>query len=590
MKKYIHKAVENLPEELITQDIANAAIEEANIELLDTLPHKFLTGEVILAIIEKNNSGYSWQKFNLENIPEHLRTLEVCEYAVRKEESNILYTPSNLLNENMLSEMMCNVESKLKYLHLFPNTLWSMPMVVRGIKSIYSKTTQQYGPRGGYHGTRTTTDLKPVAIFLSYVPAQLKKEQLFVELFNTGMAMGDIDVLTPDKLKDKAYYLKIAEKDFSLVPERFYDYDILLTAIKSGKISLSEYSSYSYYRNDPKVASQKEHHDKIREKAFKVMDSAMANAAVEQSPTVFKYLPKKFQTPNRLMIAIQKAEHENIVSFDGNEHLFTEPVCKAYIYRNRDIPQLPADIWTADFVDCCVTYGSNFKWFEQLPKELQTLEIVEKAMRQSDYNARYVRPELITLERAQELYRPNDKWDKNRREKEYVPAHYIKDFCTETGLSEEFFGGEVGYHKLRENRGSYTYCRLGHSFIGFIDESGYNSKNYRIVLTRRTPASIKPVQIFEQYISTFHATWLEKLIADNDPAYTKPAAYPKAEKIYQTNGYFKLEKVVEVEGTAIYANSLLGEKVMYIAEMGGVFYQDGSLKDLKERLTTKNAA
>ena len=131
--------------------------------------------------------------------------------------------------------MMCNVESKLKYLHLFPDTLWNMAMVVRGIKSIYSKTTQQYGPRGGYHGTRTTTDLKPVAIFLSYVPANLKKEQLFVELFNTGMKMGDIDELTPDKLKDKAYYLKIEEKDFEHVTERFYDNDILLTDIKSGK-------------------------------------------------------------------------------------------------------------------------------------------------------------------------------------------------------------------------------------------------------------------------------------------------------------------------------------------------------------------
>ena len=47
----ICKAIAHLPEELVTSEIATAGIEEANIELLDHLPHKYLTGEAILSII-----------------------------------------------------------------------------------------------------------------------------------------------------------------------------------------------------------------------------------------------------------------------------------------------------------------------------------------------------------------------------------------------------------------------------------------------------------------------------------------------------------------------------------------------------------
>ena len=140
-------------------------------------------------------------------------------------------------------------------------------------------------------------------------------------------------------------------------------------------------------------------------------------------------------------------------------------------------------------------YGTNFQWFDQLPKSLHTQEMAEKAMSYSNYNAKHLRPELITLERAQELYRD--------KKKDYVPTHYIKDFCNEIGLSEEFFGGEVTYDELRNKRKTKTFCRIGHSFITFTDESTYSSKDYKITLTRRTPASFRPIQIFERSVQTF---------------------------------------------------------------------------------------
>lgn len=100
----ICKAIANLPEELVTPEIATAGIEEANIELLDHLPHKYLTGAVILNIINKNEKSYSWQSFSLSRIPEELRTQEVCDFAVNKDIDNFSHVPANCRTSDMLKK------------------------------------------------------------------------------------------------------------------------------------------------------------------------------------------------------------------------------------------------------------------------------------------------------------------------------------------------------------------------------------------------------------------------------------------------------------------------------------------------------
>ena len=572
----IYEAVANLPEDLINPEIAQAAIDEGKIELLDSLPHKYLSGEVIMSIIERNVDSYSFRKFNLKNIPEDLRSKEVCEFAIKKSDNNILYTPKEHISNAMLTEMMLSVEGNLKYLHLFPESVWTIENLVKGVSSIYSKTTQNSGPRGGYRSPTTRTDLKPVAIFMSYVPNKLKNREFYTELFDSRLSIDDIDTLTPLQFQDKDYYLKVAQKKFSLVPDFYYDYDTISAGLKNNQISLSPHYSSSYYNNDPKDREKKAQHEKIREQVFAIMDAKMADIAIEINATYFQYLPKKFQTSKRLIFAIQKSERENIIHLEGNEKLFTVDVCKAYIYRNRDLPTLPDTIWTDEFVDCCMGYGTNFQWFDQLPKSLQTQEIAEKAMTYGNYNAKYIRPELITLERAHELYRD--------KKKDYAPVHYIKDFCNETGLTEEYFGGEVTYDEFRNRRKDKTFCRLGHSFIAFSDDSTYSYKDYKITLTRRTPASFRPIQIFERSVQTFHTTWLEKLIADNDAAYTKPTSPSKKDKECQINGYFKLDKVEEFDGVQIYVNSLLGERVYYTAKSEHIDFEESTLSNIRTNI------
>lgn len=577
MGKRIYEAVANLPEELITPEIAAAAIEEGNIQLLDCLPHKYLTGEVVVSVIEKNSNSYSYYGFKLSSLPEEIRTKEVCEFAVQKDISNIINVPVEFRSKTMLKAMLSRTKQNLKYLHLFAPEVWSVELAIEGVKSIYSETVSNYGRRGGYHSSSTKTDIKPVQIFLSYVPIKIKAKEFFSKLTTTNLKQEDVVFITPDKYKAKTYYLNVAAKDFSLVPKQFYDYDVFMAAIENQKISFHEPSSYSY--NGIQTAEQKaekEKHQELMAAIFTVIDDAMADKIIEVVPYAFKKLPDIFQTPQRLIAAISKPNSEVVViDSDTFSHLLTKEVCEAYIKKNSNLPVLPHTIWTPDFVEYCMKYGTNFRWFKQLPKELQTREIVHNVLEYSAQYVEYVRIELISLKKAYEIYRNHNYC------RQYIPAMLIKDFEDETGLNSDFVGGELSYTKFREQRKMNTYCKVGNSFLS-ISDGGYRASAV-ITMTRRTPQSFRPVVIFSKSIDTFHTTWLEKMIADYDASFVKPTV-SKALKPYQINGYFAIKKVGFEYGIDIYANVLLGEQISFAALIGREVVRNESLDKLKEEL------
>lgn len=578
MGKEIYKAVQNLPEELVTPDIATAAIAEGRLELLDFLPHKYLTGEVVIGIIERNENSYSWNAFKLSNLPEGIRTQKVCEFAVGKSVANITAVPASLRSTTMLAEMTSGVKGNLKYLHLFPSEAWTQEIVYTGIRSIYSETHSNYGSRGGYHGSTTHTDIKRVQVLLSFVPQRLKDKTFYLNLFQTNLKQEDINLITPDRYKTKAYYLKIAAKEFKLVPEQFYDYDIFMVAIENRQLllHLPYFSTYGLSVIQKQVVT--ENHRLLIDSVFAVMDDAMADKVVEAIPFTFQQLPKKFQTPERLIFALEKCER-NTISIDpeADYQLFTKDVCKAYVRKNHDLPKLPLSIWTPDFVDYCMAQGTSFRWFEQLPQNLQTQDMVYKVL---DYSSSYlskVRPELVSLEQAMVLFR------KDKYNREHIPQYFIKDFKDETGLDERFFGGEVSFATLREIRGCYTYSKLGNTYIGIYRSDRSYNEPMTLVVTRRTPRAFRPVEIFEREIGTFHTTWLEKMIADYDASFVKPTV-SKALKPYQYNGYYTVEKVDTYNDVAIYASVLFGEQVYFSTMIDGELACCNSLEKAKEAL------
>lgn len=563
----IYKALEYLPEELITQEIATAVIEEGHISVLDNLPHKYLTGTAVLSIIEKNKESCSWVSFELSSLPDKLRSKEVCEFAVKKSDKNIVDVPTQHLSSVMLDKLLDSVEENLKYLHMFPQSLWSVELALKGVKRIYSYSTSHYGRRGAYRSSSTTYDIKRVMIFMTYVPEHIKNEEFYRGLSDAKIKASDIDVIMPKQYKQGNYYVEIARESFHLVPEENYCYEILFAALQSRQISIAPPDGYKR----PNITQTEEHrkYESLFRRIEKVMDDDMANMIVEGNTILFKRLPVKFQTAERLMFAIRKGDSctRDLFNMETHAHLLTVDVCKAYISNNYCyLPKFPHSIWTPDFVEHCVKYGTSFCWLEQMPKELQTQEMVSKALSRSRYQIQNVRPELISLETAQNLYRENDIAYKD------IPKHFLNDFEQETGLSsEKYFGKEVSFAEFREKRDNNTYCRLGECYIAIESELKYSYSNYyhihTVKMTRRSASSFIPEVVFESDVSTFHSTWLEKMIAEYDPTFVKPTVKKSLKKLY-VNSYYSLSMVSEFNDTAIYANILLDEKVYYSALIG----------------------
>lgn len=564
MKKDIDicKAIANLPEELISPEIATAGIEEGNIELLDHLPHKYLTGAVILGIINKNEKSYSWQTFSLSRIPEELRTQEVCDFAVNKDIDNFSHVPANCQTSNMLKKMVSDVYKGIRYLHLFPEILWDTTLAYAGINDAYSSHTQSYHYRGGYH-TSGTNDIRMVQVFLTFVPATIKTRDFFEDLFvNTKLSPEHIDLLTPAKYKRRSYYMQMATRKFSLIPQKQYSYEIFMAAMTENyRTSVNDLFS-----------------EQVKPHLLACLDNTMADRIVTVSAEHFKKLPKDFQTSERLERAIDSFNgHYGYNLVDSTyRHLFTEPVCRAFIRKDRHYPEFPKQIWTPAFVEYCLQHGPSFNWFEQIPKHLQTPDIVYKALEKSSGCLPHARPELISLEQAQKLFRESEYTHK------YIPEHFYTDFVEQTGLPKEFFGGETSFHSFRESKLNYTYCKLGHCYLGFYQYGHYASPT-RLIMTRRTPHSIRPETVFDRTIGTYHSTWLEKLIADYDSYFVKPSI-TKGLKEYQINGYYTVEKVETYKAHTIYVNTLLGERISYSVRINGRVEFSHQINNLKQEI------
>lgn len=558
----ICKAIAHLPEELVTSEIATAGIEEANIELLDHLPHKYLTDEAILSIINKNEKSYSWQSFSLSRIPEQLRTQGVCDFAVNKDINNFSYVPANNRTSGMLKKMVSDVDKGIQYLHLFSETLWDTTLAYAGINDAYSCHTQSYRYRGGYH-TAGQNDIKMVQVFLTFVPSAIKTRKFYEGLFvNTKLSPEHIDLLTPAKYKRRSYYMQMATRKFNLIPQKQYSYEIFMAAMtENSRTSVNDLFS-----------------EQIKPHLLACLDNTMADRIVTVSAEHFLKLPKDFQTSQRLERAIDSfSSHYGYNLVDSTyQHLFTESVCRAFIRKDRHYPELPKQIWTSGFVDYCLQYGSSFNWFEQMPKHLQTPGIVYKALEKNAGYLAYARPELVSLEQAQKLFRQSEYTH------QYIPERFYTDFIEQTGLPKEFFGGETDFHSFRENRTKHTYCKLGHCYLGFYQYEHYGSPT-RLIMTRRTPHSIRPETVFDRTIGTYHTTWLEKLIADYDPCFVKPTI-TKGLKEYQVNSYYTVEKVETYKAHTICVNTLLGERISYSVKINGRVEFSNQINNLKEEI------
>lgn len=554
MYKSIKVALEYLPEEFVTQEMVNEAVKCKDVEVLSYIPQRFLNTQLIEQVIA--NCDNCWHSFKLKHIPEECRTESVCAYAVKKSWRNIYAVPTHIMTREMALKVVQNCAGDLDILSAIPAHIWDNELAIEAMVSLIGNVHRI----GDY-----TNAIMRVEIVLGYLPASLKTQELFTAMLQReALDVLCVDRATPTKFKNKLYYQYLAKRDLSMVPHKYISYEVLYAAV------------FSEHNN-------KVHNEYVLGHYLHLLDDRLADQLVRRYAYVFKTLPDKFRTAKRLVLAIDSSSRDSYTLINTEDskdsRLLTVEVCKAFVRRGGSCPTFPQKIWTRKFVEYCEENCKSYQWFEQMPTEFQTPKNTQAAFDYNSYNIRYFLKRFITPAMAKSVYRENyyNCW---------VPKHFISEFVKQTGLSEKFYGGERPLLTLKNNHEDYTYCKIGNTYIGFYYTDKYNPNTARLIMTRAESRYCKPSRVFECGVSTFHRTWLEKIVAENDPLFEKPKV-DKSLRAVQALGYYGVEKIKDIKRTEIFRNTFLGETIGYCARRRDLTYHSDNCATLLEGMLYK---
>lgn len=554
MYKSIKVALEYLPEEFVTQEMVNEAVKCKDVEVLSYIPQRFLNTQLIEQVIA--NCDNCWHSFKLKHIPEECRTESVCAYAVKKSWRNIYAVPTHIMTREMALKVVQNCAGDLDILSAIPAHIWDNELAIEAMVSLIGNVHRI----GDY-----TNAIMRVEIVLGYLPASLKTQELFTAMLQReALDVLCVDRATPTKYKNKLYYQYLAKRDLSMVPHKYISYEVLYAAV------------FSEHNN-------KVHNEYVLGHYLHLLDDRLADQLVRRYAYVFKTLPDKFRTAKRLVLALDSSSRDSYTLINTEDskdsRLLTVEVCKAFVRRGGSCPTFPQKVWTRKFVEYCEENCKSYQWFEQMPTEFQTPKNTQAAFDYNSYNIRYFLKRFITPAMAKSVYRENyyNCW---------VPKHFISEFVKQTGLSEKFYGGERPLLTLKNNHEDYTYCKIGNTYIGFYYTDKYNPNTARLIMTRAESRYCKPSRVFECGVSTFHRTWLEKIVAENDPHFEKPKV-DKSLRAVQALGYYGVEKIKDIKRTEIFRNTFLGETIGYCARRRDLTYHSDNCATLLEGMLYK---
>ena len=554
MYKSIKVALEYLPEEFVTQEMVNEAVKCKDVEVLSYIPQRFLNTELIEQVIA--NCDNCWHSFKLKHIPEECRTESVCAYAVKKSWRNIYAVPTHIMTREMALKVVQNCAGDLDILSAIPAHIWDNELAIEAMVSLIGNVHRI----GDY-----TNAIMRVEIVLGYLPASLKTQELFTAMLQReALDVLCVDRATPTKFKNKLYYQYLAKRDLSMVPHKYISYEVLYAAV------------FSEHNN-------KVHNEYVLGHYLHLLDDRLADQLVRRYAYAFKALPDKFRTAKRLVLALDSSSRDSYTLINTEDskdsRLLTVEVCKAFVRRGGSCPTFPQKVWTRKFVEYCEENCKSYQWFEQMPTEFQTPKNTQAAFDYNSYNIRYFLKRFITPAMAKSVYRENyyNCW---------VPKHFISEFVKQTGLSEKFYGGERPLLTLKNNHEDYTYCKIGNTYIGFYYTDKYNPNTARLIMTRAESRYCKPSRVFECSVSTFHRTWLEKIVAENDPLFEKPKV-DKSLRAVQALGYYGVEKIKDIKRTEIFRNTFLGETIGYCARRRDLTYHSDNCATLLEGMLYK---
>ena len=77
------KAISCMPDKFITMEMVELAATERRPELVNYLPEKYITSEILDSIFKTDD--YGWRSWQLSKIPEEKRNRQICLRAIKAE-------------------------------------------------------------------------------------------------------------------------------------------------------------------------------------------------------------------------------------------------------------------------------------------------------------------------------------------------------------------------------------------------------------------------------------------------------------------------------------------------------------------------
>lgn len=553
----IIEAIRVLPPGLFTRQIAKQALATNELCALNYIPEKHLTQGDIDRLTE-NGKNTTWSTMHLNNIPVKLQTRKLCEIAFNESKFNYEFISGQYKSPEMVEEIMSRYDYALYLAQFIPENHWTAEAVYKGINQVgFVNNSYQF-----------RINHEKLQIFLSYVPGHIKNRQFYHGMVeHLKYPADEIDSIVPLRYKDTQYYYKLALGNIKLVPLKFYKYGF--------------FKNIFTHKTKNLCVSDLLDNEERKQRLFDVLDDKLADLFVCKFPLKFFSLPEKYHTEKRLKIAIKsdKADYRLSSLFDNkNNKLLSKSVMKTYIRYQDRLPEIPAKYWDKKLADYCMKYPRKYDWFEQIPKSLQTNEMISQALAQSIYNIRYVNKNLMTKEQTISFYTKNNDYRK------YLSDKYFNDFVQKTGLLEKLIGMEREITDLINKKEGYT--RTGNTYIGYYKYGKNYNSPYHLIMTRKKAIDSQPEVLCDNSIYHYHKTWLEKTIADNDSTFIKPKVSADLKDV-QGIGYYDVVPEGQQDDIEIYRNTFMGLTVGYCARKQGITYHDDTLDATLEGLHNK---
>ena len=283
---------------------------------------------------------------DLRFIPEHLRTKELCELAVKQNGRALDYVPARYKTKEFCELAVSHNGYALKYV---PNTFF--------------KKYKDYNI--------CKLALEQNGLFLEYVPEKLKTPEICeIAVKQNLWALGYV----PEKLKTKELCeLTVKQNGIALkyIPEELKTKELCELAVKSNGVTLANVPEY-------------------------LKTEELCKLAVKQDGLALKYVPDEYRTKELCELAVQS--NGEALYYVSKKQL-TYELCKMAVQQNGFALNLIPKEYKEEF--CEIAVRQNGYVLQCVPEKYKTKEICELAIKQNGKALSFVPDNLKTPEVCQ---------------------------------------------------------------------------------------------------------------------------------------------------------------------------------------------